>query len=293
MKKICCYTLWFGLAISSFGVATATAQTFYSVSRDDALLRQLDPATGTTISSTMMTLAGQSINGATGLAKHPASLKLFAILKLQGVSGRELVTIDPLTGVVTSIGNTGAKFAGLAFSCDRTLFGITGDGANVPETLFTISTLNASTSLALTLGAGDDGETIAFHPGDGLLYHVSGRTPGSSEIFESIDLNTLAVTNIPLSGDAYFEATALAYDPLSNELLLADLANNLYTITRGGVATMIGGVGRHPKGLAYSGSSGCVQQPVVAIPSLGYAGRLVLLLLLCSAGMLATLRRVN
>ena len=46
------------------------------------------------------------MDGANGLAVNPADGTLWAILKLSGQSGRELVTLNPTTGVATSIGNT-------------------------------------------------------------------------------------------------------------------------------------------------------------------------------------------
>lgn len=138
-----------------------------------ALLRTLDPQTGATLGSVPITLSGETILGGTGLAADSEGT-LFALLKLSSQSGRELVTIDPATGVATSIGDTGDKFAGLAFDSNDTLFGVTGDGAVTSESLFTIDTGNASTTLATALGNGNDAEAIGFNPQDGLLYHASG-----------------------------------------------------------------------------------------------------------------------
>ena len=88
---------------------------------------------------------------------------------------------------------------------------------------------------------------IGFNPNDGLLYHASGNDTGGNgcapfdlsvcvEIFESVNPNTLAVTNIAISGnytpltDNYSEVSALTH--LSgNVLLLADIDQNLYRIT--------------------------------------------------------------
>ena len=49
------------------------------------------------------------------LATHPTTGELWALLKLAGQNGRELVIIDPGTGAATSVGDTGDRFAGLAF----------------------------------------------------------------------------------------------------------------------------------------------------------------------------------
>ena len=81
----------------------------------------------------------------------------------------------------------------------HSLFGVTGDQANsqnpfLPETFFSVSITDASTAIIQTLGNGGDGESIAFRPTDGLMYHWSG-SPGK-QFMETINLNNQAVTNI-------------------------------------------------------------------------------------------------
>ena len=87
-----------------------------------------------------------------------------------------------------------------------------------PRLCSCLNTSNAAPTQVLVLGRGNDGEAIGFNPNDGLIYHASGNDTGGDgcapfnpsicvEIFESINPNTLAVTNIPLSGD---------YAPLSD-----------------------------------------------------------------------------
>jgi hypothetical protein len=243
----------------------------YSISRDDNLLRVVNPSTGETISSVTITLAGRIVSFGNGLATHPVTGKLFALLTLADQPGRQLVTINPATGVATSIGNTGDQFAGLAFNSNGILFAVVGDKKNQPgglpaETLFTLNTSNAIPTQMLVLGGGNDGEAIGFNPNDGLIYHASGNDTGGSgcqplnssicvEIFESVNPNTLAVTNIPISGnsfsDNYLEAAALTHVS-GNVLLLADIDQSLYKITTAGVVTFIGTMDHAPKGLAFA-----------------------------------------
>src|SRR4029450_13580853 len=83
----------------------------YSISRDDDLLRVVNPSTGSTISSVPITLTGRGVSFGNGLATHPVTGELFALLKLDGQTGRQLVKIEPATGVATSIGDTGDQFA--------------------------------------------------------------------------------------------------------------------------------------------------------------------------------------
>jgi len=245
----------------------------YSISRDDDLLRVVNPSTGGTISSIPITLAGKVVSFGNGLATHPVTGQLFALLTLTGQPGRQLVTINPATGVATSIGNTGDQFSGLAFSSSGTLFAMVGDKKNLasgglpPETLFTLNTSSAAPTQVLVLGRGNDGEAIGFNPNDGLIYHASGNDTGGDgcepfnpsicvEIFESVNPNTLAVTNIPISGgytpltDNYSELLALTH--LSgNVLLLADIGQNFYKITTAGVVTLVGSMDHVAKGLAF------------------------------------------
>ena len=67
------------------------------------------------------------------------------------------------------------------------VYGVTGEGAITSESSFTLSQVDASSTFLTGLGAGNDGEVIAFNPDDGMLYHASGRgVPNSDEIFEAI-----------------------------------------------------------------------------------------------------------
>ena len=52
------------------------------------------------------------------------------------------------------------------------VYGVTGDGAISSETLYALSLVDASSSLVTGLGAGNDGEAIAFNPDNGSLYHA-------------------------------------------------------------------------------------------------------------------------
>ena len=175
------------------------------------------------------------MHGGTGLARDPTTSVLWALLKTQSQTGRELVTIDPVTGVATSMGNTGLAddqkgenrptgFAGITFLSDGTLYAVTGDGGSPAETLFTLNKNNATPAFILTLGNGDDGETIAYNPEDGLIYHASGHgtqnVVTSGEILETINPGNLAVNNVALSGVDYNEALALVDN--GSSFLLAD-----------------------------------------------------------------------
>lgn len=223
----------------------------YSVSPRDDQLRVVSTVNGAeTTSVTTVTLVAEVIEGINAIAADPTDNdKLYALLKLQGQSGRELVTIDPSTGVATDIGDTGDRFAGLAFTSAGVLYAVTGDGAGVPETLYTLDTSTAVPTAVLTLGNGNDGETLAFDPDNGLLYHASGEgIPNVNEIFESIDPNLLTVTSITLAGQDYAEATALTYEGNRN-FLLADLGRRLFHINTDGFSEYVGVLDHDTHGL--------------------------------------------
>jgi hypothetical protein len=224
----------------------------------DPLLRWVDSADGSTVAgaSVAITLAGEVVIGANGLARDPVTGTLFALLKLEGTSFRRLVTLNELTGVATNVGDTGNRFAGIAFTSDGVLYAVTGDGGGIPESLFTLSTVDASSSLVIELGAGSDGETIAFNPDDGLLYHASGiGTPNNpnGEKFETVDPDTLIVTNVPLSGFDYEELTSLTF--VDGGFFAGDLGDSavdmpgLFRITTGGEVTFLGDMDHVSKGL--------------------------------------------
>jgi len=137
------------------------------------------------------------------------------------------------------------------------LYAVTGDGAAVSESLYTLDTSDASATFVTALGNGDDGEALAFNPDDGLMYHWSG-IGDSTTYFESIDLNTLDVTNIYTSA-IHGEILSAAYDPSCMCFLAYDNSELFYSINTAGIVTVLDFLGRAPadnmKGLAFVGST--------------------------------------
>ncbi|MBK8699652.1 MAG: choice-of-anchor J domain-containing protein [Saprospiraceae bacterium] len=168
-------------------------------------------------------LTGFTITGLNGLATHPVTGQNYAILKLSGVSGRVLAKIDILTGVCTSVGNLGDNFSSITFRSDGQMFGVTGDGATVPETLYLIDHTNASKTLARALGNGADGEVILYVPESDAFYHWSGGTV----IFEKIDAQPpYTITNIPISGNPVGETFGSFYLG-SGEIIVSNISSQL------------------------------------------------------------------
>jgi hypothetical protein len=102
----------------------------------------------------------------------------------------------------------------MAFDSSGILYAMTGDGAltYAPESLCTLSLVDAAADCFLVLGNGSDGEAIGYSLTQDLLYHASGlglpNTP-AGEIFETVDPDTEVVVNVPLSGHDYTELTTL------------------------------------------------------------------------------------
>jgi len=235
-------------------------ETVYSVDRK-GFLSTINPRDATTISIVQITIDDKKVKGGTALAADPDTGELFAILKtkksfLPNDQKRILATIDPDTGAATIIGPASQAFAELAFDFSGTLFAVSGSGADIPNTLFTLDTTDASATFVCTLVNGlSGGQTIAFNPRDGNLYHGSGF--GGTRIFEKItntSTETCTTTNIPLTDDPYTEQISLTFWPSEGIFLMTTQksfgrTSNLFTITEDGKTTGVGTVDHDALGL--------------------------------------------
>lgn len=137
------------------------------------------------------------------------------------------------------------------------LWGVTGDGASTSESLFTISTSDASITFQTALGNGDDGEAIGFNPNNGLLYHMSGIDNGE-QFFETVNPTTLAVGANISAGDTYGpgglgEFTAMEwYEPLG-VFLASNRESDLYHVATDGTFTNVGST-NYMRGFAVVGT---------------------------------------
>lgn len=235
-------------------------QGLYTVDRDndpDGLRLidpfNIDPMTGEAeqLMNVQITLAGSIVIEANGLAKDPTTGLLWALLTLDDPgnpgnprAGKELVTIDPVTGVATSFGNTGDEFRELAFDADGVLYGVTDVMGTTPptvtpETLFTLTKVNPTTATpvpGVALTADDFGDAIAYNPQDGLIYRATGNNGGpDTRVLESVNVTNGVVTNVTLTfpdaNDNYDQIESMTFDPVTGTLLAGALDGNLYTIT--------------------------------------------------------------
>lgn len=167
-------------------------------------------------------LPGFTITGTNGLAFDPCGLKVYAIIKVSGVSGRVLATIDLATAVCTQVGNLGDNFSSITFDRNGQLYGVTGDGATVPESFYSIDKTNASKTLLRALGNGADGEVICYNYASNQFYHWSGN---GTVVYEKIGANApYPITGIS-SGGAFGETFGALYlGP--NRFLISNIASN-------------------------------------------------------------------
>lgn len=113
------------------------------------------------------------ISGFTGMTIHPNNGTIYVVVKNQPT--RYLATLDIGTSSVTKIANLSDKISSITFANDL-LLGITGDGGNNPNRLYSIDLSSGDlTELAdFSNLTDDDGEAIAFNYVDGLLYRMAG-----------------------------------------------------------------------------------------------------------------------
>ena len=196
------------------------------------VLPGLTDATQVEPAAVQITSGLSTVDAVLGLATQPDTNDLYAILRFG--SDRRLATINPLTGAAADIGLLSDKFSSIAFAATN-LYGVTGDGAAVPETLYILNTSNASATFVATLGNGNDGESLAFNPDDGLMYHWSGSFPNET-YFESIDLSALAVTVIYTSA-IHEELLGATYDSNCACFLAYDIEGGFFSVTPAGNVT--------------------------------------------------------
>lgn len=199
----------------------------------------IDVDTAVTSSILSVTVPTRTITGIIAAAMDPTSGKTYAIVKAAAVAGRLLIIIDLATAAGVEVGNLGDNFSSLAFRSDGQLFGLTGDGATVPETMYLIDKTNATKVFARTLSNGLDGEVLAYNSNDAFFYHWSGN---DIVVFERIDSAApYAVTNIPLIGAGDAEVFGAVWDCRTNRFVVSNIDSRLQTYATDGTVGAVYG----------------------------------------------------
>jgi hypothetical protein len=229
-----------------------TDHQLWSVDEASPTLHLVDYTTGGTIRT--LPLTGLAYVGGNGLACDPTTDTFWCILRTSNdCNDRWLGSINMITGAVTTAGNLPDCFDTITFDDAGTLWGVTGDNADVPERLYTISTADASTTFIRTLGHGDTGEAIAWDPYGGILYHASGTGPANfatGTIWETVNGG---ITPIILDGyDEEVEITGLAYDARSHGFAAATRNGELVHRTEAGYQSEVGAMSHQSGGLVFN-----------------------------------------
>ena len=227
-------------------ISVETPKFFYFIHGTDNTISLRNKSTGVKLLNFTITLTGQTVDSGSGLAVNPRTNEMFAALTINGdTTTRELVTLAPLNGTATSIGDLGDVVQGLAFDKFGTLYAVTGEpgSATTPETLYTVDTSTGAMTFEQTLGNGGDGEDIAYNSSNNTIYHASGS---GDQIFETINLESDTTTDIPYSGDptGAFIVDGVVYDE-TQDLFLGTMLNavsgnvEFFSLTTAGVVTTI------------------------------------------------------
>lgn len=193
-----------------------------------------NPVTGELIREILQISAPLGVGtvlGLTSAVAHPLTGEIYAVAKISA-AGRSLVTLDLDAGAITSVIGSVDNFAGLEFLPDGTLYGVTGDGAAVPETLYTIDPATGTATLRSPLGTGADGECLAYNTDAGVFQHFSGHlipqmetvTPSAPFVFGTAI--TLATAGEVLSCD-YVGGGLVRIIDINAQMRLVDVATGI------------------------------------------------------------------
>lgn len=141
---------------------------------------RIDPVTYQVLATLEPTMEGEAPSGCVGFAEDPTDHAIYAVLKL--TAGRVLARFDAVAATYTLVAPLDDRYASITFDSTGQLYGIVGNGGTNPETLYRLDKATGTSTLVRALGAGADGEVIAYNPDDGKIYHWSGGT----SFYESI-----------------------------------------------------------------------------------------------------------
>jgi hypothetical protein len=209
-----------------------TCDGLFAVEPFDGVLARLDPKTYRLLDLVALRSTG-AVTGVTAMARHPVTGTVYVVAKVRGVPGRAFGALDLATGAITVIASID-RFSSLAFVPDGTLYGVTGAGASVAKTLYTIDTTTGTTSLVGALGHGADGEVICYDSDAALMVHWTGD---GSSLMESFPLAVpLVVTGVSPGISGLGEVFGCQYAG-NHGFLVYDINNHVRLVTSDGVVS--------------------------------------------------------
>jgi hypothetical protein len=169
--------------------------------RNNGAVIEIDPETGDVLGEiTLPYPAGggspvDQFGGLLGLAQHPVTGVLYGIRKTSDNFARELITINPVTGATTLIGNLGMHIAGMTFvpttpSSSYSITSITRSGNDIlltwtggtpPYQIQTSATLAAGSWV--NVGASTTGNSAKVPAGNSpSFFRIVGQAPAGATI---------------------------------------------------------------------------------------------------------------
>lgn len=253
MKKI----LLLLVVIATTSIAFSQAPPMYITSPyADSLWTVSDTSTMAVTDSVQMTLPGYTITGSNGLTINQCSGAAYVSIKISGITGRMIASIDLTTGVTDTIVLVPDNIANIDLINDSIIAIVFGDGAVASEALGFVN-VNDSTYTALgpSSGSGSDGESMAYCPDNNRLYRWSGRDTDNT--MDYYDVALPVGVDVPITGYDFDEIFGSTYigggkfllTNLDQEFLLADTSGLITLLPQ--TTNAIG----YAKGLAFGGPS--------------------------------------
>jgi len=156
-----------GVNLKGIAFETGSGRLIGASALTDSLV-DVNPSTGGSTPLGRVAISGDSIEGFTGLAVDPTNGTMYAVVRLRNNPNRKtrnLVTLDVSALAATDVATLSETgVSGITFLPDGTLLGVTGDGADNPETLWSVNKTDGVMTSILPMGNGADGESIAATP---------------------------------------------------------------------------------------------------------------------------------
>ena len=205
-------------------------------SGDGDQLDEIDTTGGvfTVVGSVTLTSDYGAVNGVYGLGTDPTDDQMYVLYQSGGTNARRLGALDPETGTITDIGNSG-NMIDIDFGADGTLYGTTGSVFAGARDLHDIDLSTGATSYVLSHLSGDWGATIAYDPFASEMIYVC-----QPDHIDKINLGTLTQTSLTATTPPG-EIQALvvldentAWAQSFNDTYVLDLTTNTYTLLNAG-----------------------------------------------------------
>jgi hypothetical protein len=167
---------------------------------DNTRLHVIDPATGLTIDTVIMTFPPEG-NVITSMEFVDGTLYAGLTTEGSGEGPTFLSTIDLVTGVITTIGPTGfgSAFGGLAWD-GTTMYGISAGGEDAELFTVDLSTGAATSHGLVTIEGNTFGATALEFGLDGVLYSLPNRVDDLAGHLLSIDPSEAEATDLGDTG---------------------------------------------------------------------------------------------